>query len=83
MGVSVDRDSKDLAGDVALEAADDFQLILPLGAASGDVIEGGLVGSHADDDHAQSRQKIENQPTFGKMPLVSGARQSLRASNNH
>ena len=37
---------------MALEAADDLGLALPLGGAPSDVVEGGLVSPHADDDHA-------------------------------
>jgi hypothetical protein len=33
----------DLAGEVALEAADDVALGEPFGGASGDVVDGGLV----------------------------------------
>ena len=44
--------AKDLAGDVALEAADDLGLALSLCGAAPDVVERGLVPPHADDDHA-------------------------------
>jgi hypothetical protein len=42
--------SKDLAGDRAFEAADAFGLGLPLCGPPSEVIEGGLAGSHADND---------------------------------
>src|SRR5665647_2191980 len=45
----------DLADDVALEAADDLALGLALGGAPGDVVDGGLVEAHADDDGAVDR----------------------------
>src|SRR5215468_614788 len=43
---------KDLAGDVALEAAQDLFLGLALGGASGYVVLGGLVAVHADQGDA-------------------------------
>ena len=43
--------ANDLAGDVALEAADDLGLAFPLGGAAPDVVKGELVRTHADDDH--------------------------------
>jgi hypothetical protein len=39
----------DLAGDVALEAADDLAFAEAFGGAAGDVVAGGLVVSHPDD----------------------------------
>ena len=40
----------DLARQEAFEAADDLAFGLAIGSASGDVVTGGLVESHADDD---------------------------------
>src|SRR3954454_20934277 len=45
----------DLAGDVAFEAADDLPFTLAFGGAAGDVVDGGLVKAHADDDGAVER----------------------------
>src|ERR687886_1453828 len=42
--------AEDLAGDEALQAADDLRLRLPLARASADVVEGRLVAAHAGDD---------------------------------
>src|SRR4051812_49963607 len=44
--------SIDLAGEVALEAADDLALGQALGGAAGDVVDGRLVPAHANDDGA-------------------------------
>ena len=44
-----------LAGDEAFEAADDVFLGEAFGAAAGDVVDGGLVEAHADDDDPVER----------------------------
>src|SRR3954465_12302033 len=42
----------DLTREVALQAADDLSFGESLGGAAGDVVDGGLVEAHADDDAA-------------------------------
>ena len=44
--------AEDLARHEALEAADNLPLALALSGAAPDVVEGGLAGAHAHDDHA-------------------------------
>src|SRR5690349_17820232 len=44
--------AEDLAGDEALEAADDLELGFALSRAAADVSEGGRMAAHSDDDHA-------------------------------
>jgi hypothetical protein len=47
----------DLAGDVALAAADDLELGVALGDAAGDVVLGALVDAHAG-DHDQVQRRV-------------------------
>ena len=54
-GVGRLKQSPDVAGEVALEAADRFAGALAFGAAAGDVVAGGLVAARAGDDHAVQR----------------------------
>src|SRR5688500_3060462 len=51
-GVGGLQRSRDVAGEVTLEAADRFAGALALAEASGDVVAGGLVAAGAGDDHA-------------------------------
>jgi len=46
----------DLAGKVALQAADDFSFAEPIRGAAGDVIDGRLMEAHTHDDAAVKRR---------------------------
>ena len=52
--VAADR-VEHLAGDIALQAADDLGLVLALADAAGDVVAGSFIGAHAHDRDSPER----------------------------
>src|SRR6266540_5420516 len=62
---------EDLAGDVALEAAQDLLLGLALGGAPGEVVAGGLVPAQPD-DHDAVQRRVGLAVTTAVQPVADG-----------